>query len=333
VTILNVGEKDAEGRQKRIEHRGRYLRASRTGYVSLRAQTKVTGLNVTANTNHGVRVSTRLAENTQVAFQNGRFVLRGRYGPDAAKVNLSKSGVTVSTKTPVGAINWLKPGRSSFKLGGIQVRGQKAVYLQAVYGVVALIGVLLRAVIAAVAGIVSFATSGLRQLASKHEIAAAENERPRFDIADVADTGDRFMRDRGVDLAREPGRDLLAALTFTMVALGRGEAEFGAGSLGLSRAADAKVHALLTDAEVAGRKVAGWVPDTAAEDYFETVLGLAHALASAFGERLSNELRRETLLGLDDACLAAGPRTLLQEEMLDVVAYGLGVGLETESEP
>ena len=333
MTILNVGEKDAEGRQKRIEHRGRYLRASRTGYVSLRAQTKVAGVNVTGNTNHGVRVSTRLAKNTQVAFQNGRFVLRGRYGPDAAKVNLSKSGVTVSTKTPVGAINWIKPGRSSFKFGGIQVRGQKAVYLRAVYGVVALIGLLLRAVIAAVAGIVSFATSGLRRLAARREIAAAENERPRFEIADVAETGNRVLKDRGADLAQEPGRDLLAALTFTMVSLGRGETVLDAGSFGLSRFGDAKVHALAADAEVVGREVAAWVSDAQADDYPDAVLGLAHAFATALADRLSDELRRETLLALDDACLAAGPRTLLQEEMLDVVADGLGVGLETEGEP
>jgi len=126
VGLFNIGDTDRDGRQKRIEHGGRYLRASRTGGVSLRAQTKVAGVNVTGNTSHGARISTRLAKNTQVAFQNGRFVLRGRYGSDAAKLNLSKSGVTVSTKTPVGTLNWIKPKRSSFTMAGIQLRGEKA---------------------------------------------------------------------------------------------------------------------------------------------------------------------------------------------------------------
>lgn len=72
-------EKDSDGRLKRIEYRGKYLRASRTGGVALRAQARAGGINFTANTNRGARVSTRIAKGTQAAFQNGRFVLRGRY--------------------------------------------------------------------------------------------------------------------------------------------------------------------------------------------------------------------------------------------------------------
>ena len=330
MTLFNVGEKDAEGRQKRIEHRGEYLRASRTGYVSLRAQTKAAGVNFTGNTSHGVRVSTRLAEKTQVAFQNGRFVLRGRYGPDAAKVNLSKTGLTISTKTPVGAINWFKPGRSSFKLGGVQVRGQKAAYLQAVYGVVALVGLLLRGVIAVVVGIVSFATSGIRRIAARRQAAAAERERPHFALDEVARTGAQRLDGNGVDLAREPARDLLAGLTFTMVTLGRGETAFDPRSAGVASPERADTHALVTDVTVVGPKVAAWVPDAAQEDDPVIALGLAHAFASALAGRLSDDLRRETLLSLDDACLAHGPRTLLQEEMLDVMADALGLGLAAE---
>ncbi|WP_435106586.1 hypothetical protein [Arhodomonas sp. AD133] len=130
MSLFKLGDKDRDGRQKRIEHTGKYLRAGRTGGVSLRAHTRISSVNVTGNTSHGLRVSTRLARNTQVAMQNGRFILRGRYGSDAAKVNLSKSGVSVSSKTPVGAFNWIKPGRSSFKLAGIQLRGHKAAYLR-----------------------------------------------------------------------------------------------------------------------------------------------------------------------------------------------------------
>lgn len=123
--------------QKRIEHTRRYLRASRTGGLSLRAQTRAAGVNPTGNTRHGACVSTRLAKNTQIAFLNGRFILRGRYGSDAAKFNLSKSGVTVSTKTPIGSFTWIRPGRSSSKIAGIQLRGHKAAAIQGIFAIFA----------------------------------------------------------------------------------------------------------------------------------------------------------------------------------------------------
>lgn len=50
MTMLKVGEKDRDGRQKRIEHTGRYLRASRTGGLSLRAQTRAGDVTVSAKT-------------------------------------------------------------------------------------------------------------------------------------------------------------------------------------------------------------------------------------------------------------------------------------------
>lgn len=46
--MFDLGKPDEYGRQNRIEHRGTYLRASRTGGVSLRAQTKATRLYVKA---------------------------------------------------------------------------------------------------------------------------------------------------------------------------------------------------------------------------------------------------------------------------------------------
>jgi hypothetical protein len=128
--------KDKNGRLKRIEYRGKYLRASRTGGVALRAQTKVSGIHLTANSKHGLRASTRVAKGTQVAFQNGRFILRGRYGRGPTKLNLSKSGVSVSTKTGTGTINWFKPRYSSAKIAGIQVRGKNALYLHALLALV-----------------------------------------------------------------------------------------------------------------------------------------------------------------------------------------------------
>lgn len=128
-------EKDADGRIKRIEYRGRHLRASRTGGVALRAQTKMAGINLTANTACGLRISTRIAKGTQVGLQNGRFVVRGRYGSGPTKLNLSKSGVSVSSKTDIGTINWFRPRYSSAKIGGIQVRGKKALYLHFIVGI------------------------------------------------------------------------------------------------------------------------------------------------------------------------------------------------------
>ena len=125
----------SDNRLKRIEYRGKYLRASRTGGVALRAQGKAAGINFTVNSKHGTRVSKRIAKGTNVGFQNGRFVLRGRYGKGPTKLNLSKSGVSVSSKTSVGTINWFKPKYSSAKIGGIQFRGDNALIIQ---GVVAL---------------------------------------------------------------------------------------------------------------------------------------------------------------------------------------------------
>jgi hypothetical protein len=125
--MLKIGP---DGRLQRIEYRGKYLRVSRSGGIALRAQTKAAGINFTANSAHGLRASTRVAKGTQVAFQNGRFVLRGRYGEGPTKLNLSKSGVSVSTKTEIGTVNWFKPRYSSAKIGGIHVRGKNAAPLR-----------------------------------------------------------------------------------------------------------------------------------------------------------------------------------------------------------
>ena len=77
MAFLKIGKKDRDGRQKRIEHTDPYLRASRTGGLSLCAQTRIAGVNLTGNTWHGLRVSTRLDKNAQVAFPSSRFVLGG----------------------------------------------------------------------------------------------------------------------------------------------------------------------------------------------------------------------------------------------------------------
>lgn len=136
--MFGIGEKDSDGRQKRIEHRGRNLRVSRTGGVAVREQIRVAGVNITANSKHGARVSARVAKGTNAGFQNGKFRLRGRYGKGPTKFNLSKSGVSVSTKNALGTFNLMKPNRSSVKLGGVQFRGKNAATIQMVYAVFAL---------------------------------------------------------------------------------------------------------------------------------------------------------------------------------------------------
>lgn len=148
--MFGIGEKDRDGRQKRIEHRGRYLRVSRTGGIAVRQQLRAGGLNLTANSKHGIRVSTKIAKGTNVALQNGKLRLRGRYGKGPTKLNLSKSGFSVSTKNAIGTFNLMKPNRSSVKLGGIQIRGKNAATIQAVYAVLALAAFVIQAAVVCV---------------------------------------------------------------------------------------------------------------------------------------------------------------------------------------
>lgn len=129
--MFGLGRKDKHGRQVRLEHRGRNLRASRTGGLSARAGTRVGAINATVNTAHGVRLSTKVAKGTHVALQRGRFRLTGRWKAGPLGFNLSKSGVSASLRTQTGTLNFLKPRYSSFKVAGVQFRGKNAAYMQA----------------------------------------------------------------------------------------------------------------------------------------------------------------------------------------------------------
>ena len=131
--MFGLGKKDADGKQVRMEHRGKYTRASRTGGVAIRAEKKVGPVNLTANSSNGLRASTRIANGTRVALQNGRFQLIGRWRSGPLGFNLSKTGVSASVKNKAGTFNFLKPQYSSFKLGGIQLRGRRAAELQMIY--------------------------------------------------------------------------------------------------------------------------------------------------------------------------------------------------------
>jgi hypothetical protein len=131
--VIGLGKKDEDGKQVRIEHRGKYTRASRTGGVAVRAEEKVGPVNLTANSSKGLRASTRVANGTRMALQNGRFQLIGRWRAGALGFNLSKTGVSASVKNKAGTFNFLKPQYSSFKFAGIQLRGKKAAQLQVIY--------------------------------------------------------------------------------------------------------------------------------------------------------------------------------------------------------
>ena len=107
--MIGLGKQDKDGKQVRIEHRGKYTRASRTGGVAVRAEKKIGSVNLTANSSKGVRASTRIANGTRVALQNGRFQLIGRWRAGPLGFNLSKTGVSASVKNKVGTFNFLKP--------------------------------------------------------------------------------------------------------------------------------------------------------------------------------------------------------------------------------
>lgn len=131
--MFGLGKKDENGKQVRIEHRGRFTRASRTGGVAVRAEQNVGPVNLTANSSMGLRASTRIANGMRVALQNGRFQLIGRWRAGPLGFDLSKTGVSASVKNKAGTFNFLKPQYSSFKLGGIQLRGRRAAELQVIY--------------------------------------------------------------------------------------------------------------------------------------------------------------------------------------------------------
>jgi hypothetical protein len=57
----------------------------------------------------------------------------GKYNNGPFNFNVSKSGVSTSIKNKRGAYNLFKPNYSSFKLGGVQIRGKNAATFQLMY--------------------------------------------------------------------------------------------------------------------------------------------------------------------------------------------------------
>lgn len=331
--MFNIGEKDRQGKQKRIEYRGRHLRASRTGGVALRAQTEAAGLNVTANTKHGFRVSTRVAKGTNVAMQSGRLRVRGRYGRGPTKLNLSKSGLTVSTKNKLGTFNWVKPNRSSVKLGGVQVRGKNAATIQMVYLGFMAVGFLIKLAALLVYWVFQILFIGLQYLGiGLWKLGQA--------TAGLVGAGAGALRDRvqhrRLQRLQARGRSLLeqqdanasswdaerrrAALIYLIVLRGRG------------RSATAEIPDL-ADAEASSEKVREVAPlidgalSAAEKGPAEATRALTAALAARYAELVSGDSLSETLFELDEMSRREGPRTVLQDRLLEAYADGAGLAM------
>ena len=130
--------KNKDKPSKRIEYRGKNVRVSRTGGVSATKTFKGDGVGATINTKHGLRLHKRLFKGARMGLQNGNFQFIGRYNNGPFNFNVSKNGVSTSLKNKRGSYNILKPNYSSFKLGGIQVRGKNAATFQMIYMVIIL---------------------------------------------------------------------------------------------------------------------------------------------------------------------------------------------------
>ncbi|MFP4409461.1 MAG: hypothetical protein ACLFPW_13150 [Spirochaetaceae bacterium] len=312
--MFNLGEKDSSGRQKRIEHRGRYLRASRTGGVSLRAQTKAAGLTVTGNTKRGVRVSTRIAKGTNVALQNGRLRLRGRYGKGPTKLNLSKSGASVSTKNALGTFNWTNPNRSSAKIAGVQMRGKKAANLQMIY----LFFMLLVNLIKLSVLIVVWFFQGLYIVGRAVSIGVGGGTHALLNLTrtvrakGLARKGEKKIGRAGLDQTLSSPPTVKAALFYAVSAWGRG---LSAEELPKTRSiadADAAAidHAALDELIEPGK------PRHEAKQMRQVTAALSRRYAGL----VSQEEIGETFLLLDEQAREQGVMTKLQERLIDTYA-------------
>jgi hypothetical protein len=82
---------------------------------------------VTLNNKYGLRVS-KSFKGLTLGVQGGESVVRGRWSSKKGglNANLSKSGLSLSSKHKFGTLNWTKPQYSSFRFVGLQFRGKKA---------------------------------------------------------------------------------------------------------------------------------------------------------------------------------------------------------------
>jgi hypothetical protein len=131
--MSNPNSEEQKKPQKRIAYSGKHVRVSRTGGLAVTKTVKKDGVGATLNTKHGLRLHKRLFQGARMGFQNGNFQCIGRYNSGPFNFNISKSGFSTSIQNKRGSYNLFKPNYSSFKLGGIQVRGKNAATLQLLY--------------------------------------------------------------------------------------------------------------------------------------------------------------------------------------------------------
>ena len=333
--IIEISKSD--GRLKRIEYRGKYLRASRTGGVALRAQGKAAGINFTVNSNHGTRVSTRIAKGTNVGFQNGRFVLRGRYGKGPTKLNLSKSGVSVSTKTSVGTINLFKPKYSSAKIGGVQFRGENALIIQ---GVVAMFQILWFFITLSFKIGIWLFKAMVWVLKSFYELSAhlvtkirASRLRTKQKVLEPLETS--WIE----ALQNQPIENLVCALFYTLIIIGRGKSEVSSGFID-------QLLSDYDDKEIL-QPIIGEIDDENIESAVELTISsldghsidqilITEAFFGSLAEVIKKDVKSDILIALfwalDYGVLIDGKRNRLQEELLNVFADNCGIESTNQDE-
>ncbi|SDR88447.1 hypothetical protein SAMN05216198_0677 [Halopseudomonas litoralis] len=328
---FNLGKQGRDGKQVRIEHRGRNLWVSRTGGISLRAQTKAAGLNLTANSQHGVRVSRSLARNTQMALQNGRLVLRGRYGSGPTKLNMSKSGLTFSSKNQLGTFNWVKPGRSSAKLFGVQVRGRKAANAHLAFMLVSL----LVTMTATLLGMLLLLLQWLMAL-------GGFCWRLLLQIPDRIQQSQQWFAERQLQRARAalpaagvqqiaawPAANQYAAVALAILGWGRGESASQAvpAITRLFPTGEPSTDSLASSADWVG--VADALESLLSEEAFDSNRDRQLALLAEIGKAAAARIQLEELpaliMQLDELALLQADKTCLQERMIGVFCDAAGL--------
>ncbi|QGT78158.1 DNA-binding protein [Guyparkeria halophila] len=321
MSFFNLGKKDADGRQVRIEHRGRYLRASRTGGLALRAQTKAAGVNFTGNTSQGIRVSATPVKDTQIALQNGRFILRGRYGRGPTKLNLSKTGLTVSTRNKLGTFNWIKPNRSSAKIAGVQVRGRNAVILQSIYFGFAAIGMVLRAAVTGLRILMQLLAwlAGLIQWAIRQTPPALKSVKRTIRNRWLSRHQKRLDPSLFQALGEASNDELKSMVWLTFTQWGRGKS--------VHQDAPANDSNDPQESRRSSTLLRAVERDSTDGDWH---LAFLAGIADEISMRLDSQNRAEILLDIDETLLASGSRTVLQERMLEVYADFAGLRLHVD---
>ncbi|MEQ6886595.1 helix-hairpin-helix domain-containing protein [Salicola sp. Rm-C-2C1-2] len=336
--LFNLGKKDEYGRQRRVEHRGRHLRASRTGGVALRAQAKAAGVNVTANTSTGFRVSGTPMTNTQVALQNGRFVLRGRYGDGPTKLNVSKTGATVSTRNALGSFNWIKPNRSSAKVAGVQVHGRNAAFLQMIYmlfvGLAMAVQVLIQALVVLFRlGVLLGGIVYRLALATPYAVAVTKRRFRNWRLARRVSQGMEGLEPPTSAWTQEA---LIAGTALVLVAWGRErDPDEVAQAMQERVASNAETWPVLASATEDLAAVAARlqeVQDNDDEQRREAPPMVMAALAQRMTEKAPEHTVSETILQADELALEDGDRTQRQEALIEIYADFAGIRFQEPEE-